>query len=117
MSVKAGQAHQRITRPFPEGESYLQVVDRIASFLEEVARDWDQARVLVVGHSATRWALDYLLAGAVLHELVAAPFAWQEGWSYALPLGWRRPGLVAGQGIRRTSTGDRPPALQAAGTL
>jgi broad specificity phosphatase PhoE len=89
---------QRITRPFPDGESYLEVVDRVASFLEELARDWDQARVVVVGHSATRWALDHLLAGAALLDLVAAPFAWQEGWSYVLPSGWRRPDLVAGLG-------------------
>jgi broad specificity phosphatase PhoE len=83
---------QRVSRPFPDGESYLQVVDRVAELLEELARDWDRARVLVVGHSATRWALDHLLAGAALHDLVVAPFAWQEGWSYALPAGWRRPG-------------------------
>jgi broad specificity phosphatase PhoE len=84
---------QRITRPFPDGESYLQVVARVASFLEELARDFDEARVVVVGHSATRWALDHLLTGAALHDLVVAPFAWQEGWSYALPTGWQRPGL------------------------
>jgi broad specificity phosphatase PhoE len=89
---------RRISREFPDGESYLQVVGRVAGFLEELARDWDRARVLVVGHSATRWALDHLLNGAALHDLMTAPFAWQEGWSYALPAGWRRPGLVAGSG-------------------
>lgn len=87
---------QRISRPFPDGESYLQVVARVASFLEELAHDVDEARVIVVGHSATRWALDHLLTGTALHELVAAPFAWQEGWSYALPTAWRRPSMVAG---------------------
>jgi broad specificity phosphatase PhoE len=86
----------RISRPFPGGESYLQVVGRVAGFLEELARDWDRARVLLVGHAATRWALDHLLAGAALSELVVAPFGWQEGWSYALPAGWQRPGLAVG---------------------
>jgi broad specificity phosphatase PhoE len=81
---------QRISRPFPDGESYLQVVVRVASFLEELAHDWDRSRVLVVGHSATRWALDHLLNGAALHDLVAAPFDWQKGWSYTLPAGWQR---------------------------
>jgi hypothetical protein len=70
----------------------------MAGFLDELARDWDRARVVVVGHSATRWALDYLLTGAALHDLVASPFAWPEGWSYALPSGWQRPDLVAGLG-------------------
>lgn len=89
---------RRISRPFPDGESYLQVVGRVAGFLEELARDWDRARVLVVGHTATRWALDHLVNAAALHDLVTAPFAWQEGWSYALPAGWQRPGLVADSG-------------------
>ena len=92
LATWSASGRQRVSRPFPDGESYRQVVDRVAEFLGELARDWDRARVLVVGHSATRWALDHLLAGAALHDLVVAPFAWQEGWSYALPAGWRRPG-------------------------
>jgi hypothetical protein len=31
-----------------------------------------------------------------LAVLVVAPFGWQEGWSYALPAGWRRPSPAAG---------------------
>ena len=91
-----GERTRRIRRPFPGGESYQQVVDRVAGFLEELARDWDGARVLLVGHTATRWALDQLLGGADLAVLVVAPFRWQEGWSYTLPAGWRRPGLAGG---------------------
>jgi broad specificity phosphatase PhoE len=87
---------QRISRPFPRGESYLQVVGRVAGFLEELAHDVDGARVLLVGHTATRWALDHLLAGAALADLVVAPFGWREGWSYALPAGWQRPDLAVG---------------------
>jgi broad specificity phosphatase PhoE len=85
---------QRISRPFPDGESYLQVVARVASLLEELARDWDRARILVVGHSATRWALDHLLTGTALPNLVVAPFDWREGWCYELPQGRQaaRPG-------------------------
>jgi hypothetical protein len=40
--------------------------------------------VLLVGHSANRRALDHLLLGASLDELVAAPFVWREGWEYLL---------------------------------
>jgi broad specificity phosphatase PhoE len=76
---------QRISRPFPGGESYLQVALRVADFLEELARDRNGARVVVVGHSATRWALDHLLNGAALPDLVAAPFDWRQGWSYEVP--------------------------------
>jgi broad specificity phosphatase PhoE len=35
----ARERAQRLSRPFPDGESYLQVVARVASFLEELACD------------------------------------------------------------------------------
>jgi broad specificity phosphatase PhoE len=105
----ARERAQRLSRPFPDGESYLQVVARVASFLEELACDWDGTRVLVVGHSATRWALDHLLAGAALHDLVAAPFDWREGWSYELPQGRGR-GARPGPGRAAPSRRSTRPA-------
>lgn len=79
---------RRIDVPYPGGESYRQVVRRVSSFLADLARQHDGARVLLIGHSATRWALDALLTGVSLEQLVAAPFAWREGWSYILPSRW-----------------------------
>jgi broad specificity phosphatase PhoE len=79
---------RHIDEPYPGGESYRQVVERVADFLAELARERDGARVLLIGHSATRWALDYLLTGVALDQLVAAPFAWREGWSYTVPTAW-----------------------------
>lgn len=73
---------RRIDEPFPGGESYRQVVDRTASFLADLSPDFDAARVLVIGHSANRWALEHLLLGTPLEDLVLAPFEWQEGWTY-----------------------------------
>jgi alpha-ribazole phosphatase/probable phosphoglycerate mutase len=75
---------RRIDEPFPGGESYRQTVDRMRSFLADVAAGHDPGRVIVIGHSATRWALDHLLKGVPLEELVAVPFDWQEGWVYEL---------------------------------
>lgn len=73
-----------VDRPFPRGESYRQVVARVSSFLDEVGQVPDTGRVLVVGHSATRWAIDHLLTGRPLEELVAETFVWQDGWEYVL---------------------------------
>jgi broad specificity phosphatase PhoE len=42
----------------------------------------DGGRVLLIGHSATRGALQFLLEGTPLEQLVDAPFAWQEGWEF-----------------------------------
>ena len=75
---------RRVARAFPGGESYEDVVARVASFLDDLRASWDGERVLVIGHTATRWALDHLLKGEPLEELVRAPFAWREGWEYRL---------------------------------
>ena len=74
----------RIDEPYPGGESYRDVVERVRAFLDDLAADEDGKRVVVIGHSATRWALDHLLEGTPLEELMDAPFAWREGWEYVL---------------------------------
>jgi broad specificity phosphatase PhoE len=73
----------RIDVPYPGGESYRDVVERVRDFLDDLSSEYDRKRILVIGHSATRWALDHLLDGKKLEELVG-PFAWQEGWIYTL---------------------------------
>ena len=76
-----------IDRPFPGGQSYHQVVEQVRDFLADIARGFEGRRVCVIGHSATRWALDVLLLGQTLDELVDAPFDWREGWEYTLGTG------------------------------
>jgi broad specificity phosphatase PhoE len=75
---------RRIDEPFPGGESYRQVVDRTQSFLDDLSPEFDHSRVLLIAHSANRWALDHLLNGPPLEELLAESFEWQEGWDYRL---------------------------------
>jgi hypothetical protein len=36
----------------------------------------------MVAHNANRWALQGLITGASLEDLVDAPFEWQPGWTY-----------------------------------
>jgi broad specificity phosphatase PhoE len=78
------ERRQHVDAPFPGGESYVDAVERMRSFLYDLARAWDGSRVLLIGHSATRWALDHLVDGVPLADLVEAPFEWQEGWEYVL---------------------------------
>lgn len=40
--------------------------------------------MLVIGHVATRWALDIHLDWLELADLAAAEFGWQECWEYQL---------------------------------
>ncbi len=74
--------------PFPGGESYRDVVRRTGTCSSSWRGRWDGARVLLVAHSANRWAIEHLLLGRDLAALVAAPFDWQEGWEYDLPARW-----------------------------
>jgi broad specificity phosphatase PhoE len=76
---------RRIDTPFPGGQSYLDVVARTEDFLRDLGAGWDGQRVLLISHSANRWALQHLLEGTPLEQLVSAPFDWQEGWTYRLP--------------------------------
>lgn len=69
---------------YPGGESWREAVDRVADALDDFARRWEGKRILIIGHVATRWALDRA-TGTPLEDLVDADFAWQEGWEYHLP--------------------------------
>jgi broad specificity phosphatase PhoE len=68
--------------PFPGGESYRECAEKMRCFLRDVVTELDGRRVLVIAHSAQRWALLNLLEGVPLEQLVDAPFGWQEGWEY-----------------------------------
>jgi len=57
---------------------------RVTGFLETFPDRYACSRVLVIGHVATRWALDCALAGRTLDDLVTEDFAWQPGWEYTL---------------------------------
>jgi 2,3-bisphosphoglycerate-dependent phosphoglycerate mutase len=86
--MPAKELHRRsgdhLDTPFPGGESWREAVHRAGRFLDDLPLRWDGARVLVIGHVATRWALDHFLGGVPLEDLMAADFAWREGWEYVL---------------------------------
>jgi broad specificity phosphatase PhoE len=82
-----------IATPFPDGESYDQVVRRVAAWLDEIVHDYARQTVLVIGHRATFYALEHLINAVPLRDAVLAPWQWQPGWLYLLTsrLGHRRP--------------------------
>jgi alpha-ribazole phosphatase/probable phosphoglycerate mutase len=80
----AAMRAQHIDRPFPGGQSYRQVIDATRGFLHDLVDTRDGERILVIAHSANRWALQVLLDGARIEDLVDAPFQWQPGWRFSL---------------------------------
>jgi broad specificity phosphatase PhoE len=73
-----------VDEPYPGGESYRECAAKMRRFLYDVTREFDGRRVLVIAHSAQRYALRHLLEGVPLEKLVDAPFEWQEGWEYVV---------------------------------
>jgi broad specificity phosphatase PhoE len=84
----AAERSRHIEESFPGGQSYRLVVDQTRNFLRDLAAEWDGHRVLIIAHSANKWAFDHVLNSIPLKDLVDAPFNWQEGWRYSLPTGW-----------------------------
>lgn len=72
--------------PWPGGgESYRDVVARTMELLGDIRARHDGERVLLVAHSANRWALQHLLLGTPLRDAIDAPFDWRAGWEFSLP--------------------------------
>ena len=71
-----------LDQPYPGGESWRQAVGRVRGFLDDLQLRWDGQRVLVVGHAATRWALEHWVNGVPVETSLVAEFEWQEGWEY-----------------------------------
>ena len=72
-----------VDKPFPDGgESFRDVVRRIENFLGDLSRN--QEPVLIIGHRAPWYALEHLVRGRDLVEVVTARWSWQPGWQYEL---------------------------------
>ncbi|WP_262701644.1 MULTISPECIES: histidine phosphatase family protein [Streptomyces] len=94
VTTLAPERSRHIDVSFPGGQSYRQVIAATRDFLHDLAADWSGHRVLIIAHSANRWALDCLLTGASIEDLVDAPFRWQDGWHYTLPTDWSATGGI-----------------------
>jgi broad specificity phosphatase PhoE len=70
--------------PYPGGESHRQAVNRVAGLLGDLPSRWDGRRVMLIGHAVTQRALEHVINGVPLEDLVAG-FSWEpEGWEYRL---------------------------------
>lgn len=70
-----------VDHPFPGGESFRDAVRRVESFLDDLTRG---APVLIIAHRAPWYALEHLIGGRDLVQVVSSPWKWQPGWEYEL---------------------------------
>ena len=78
------QKKDRIDTPFPNGESYEDCAQRIGEFLEYLKEKFEGKIVMVIGHRATQYGLEYHINKKPLLQCVTEPWAWQPGWKYQL---------------------------------
>lgn len=82
--VKAQRA-ERVSTPFPNGESYEQTCTRMQAFLDDVAHIHESGdTIMVIGHRATQYGIEHAINGDDIMHIVTAPWKWQPGWTYNL---------------------------------
>ncbi len=74
--------------PFPEGESYEQVKQRIRSLLDDLMTDYAGADLAFVSHKGPQLALEVLLNGKSWEQAFDEDWrktgSWQPGWQYLI---------------------------------
>ncbi len=77
---------RRVTQPFPHGESLQMVIQRVRAFLSDALHDYDGKTIVVIGHRATKYGLEYWHSNATLEEIVNTPWEWRDIpiWFYKL---------------------------------
>lgn len=75
---------KRISVPFPNGESYEDATRRMKTFLEDLLKNYNGKKVMIVGHRATQYGLEHWIKGVSVSEAVTTPWKWQPGWEYVL---------------------------------
>jgi alpha-ribazole phosphatase/probable phosphoglycerate mutase len=83
LAAEPSNRAEHIDDPYPGGESWSEAIARVLSFVPDLRR-WSGDRVLLIGHAATRWALDHYVDGTPIDQLVFSPFDWKPGWHYEI---------------------------------
>lgn len=67
--------------PFQNGESLHEVIHRFTDFKKNLIQT-SPLPILIIGHRAIHYALEYFFTNTPLLEIVTKPWKWQPGWSY-----------------------------------
>jgi 2,3-bisphosphoglycerate-dependent phosphoglycerate mutase len=67
---------------YPGGESWLDAMNRVSRFLDDLPLRWSDSRVLVIGHVATLWGFEHWINGVPLSQIRSVMDPWREGWEF-----------------------------------
>ena len=64
------------------------VVQRMGAFLRDVLKQYDGKTIVVIGHRATRYGIEYWCGDASLEEIVRTRWEWREVpiWRYEVDI-------------------------------
>lgn len=86
--IVAPVAEKSIDKKMPNGESYKDVQNRVAEFLEEIMKQYDGKHIAIVAHQGPQLALDVILKGKTWKQAFAEDWrktkSWQPGWEYEI---------------------------------
>ena len=77
-----------ISHNYPNGESYLDVEERIRDFLEFLKKNYANKRVALVCHQAPQLAIEVIVNKKSWEEVIDTDWrktkAWKPGWKYII---------------------------------
>ncbi len=86
--VEPMQEKECIAKPFPRGESYENVKERVSDFLTFLKKEYDGKNIAIVAHKAPQLALDVLLKNKTWEQALTEDWrktkSWKPGWEYTL---------------------------------
>lgn len=75
-----------IEKPFPRGESYLEVEKRLRNFIDDLKKRYNNKHIAIVAHQAPQLALEVICNHKTWPEAMATDWrrtkSWQPGWEY-----------------------------------
>ena len=79
---------EHINKPFPNGESLIDVQNRIENFIEFLKQNYDNKTIGIVAHRAPQLALEVLTKNITWDEAIKNDWRktkqWQPGWRYVV---------------------------------
>lgn len=86
LDSKLAHYPSHIYEKFPNGESMIDVENRIKSFIEFIIANYNNKKIAIVAHKAPQLALDVITKGLTWEEAIAQDWrltgSWQPGWEY-----------------------------------
>jgi alpha-ribazole phosphatase/probable phosphoglycerate mutase len=76
---------QHITVPYPGGESWRMAAQRVGSFLQDLLPRYQSETIVVIGHKATKYAIEFWTSDSTpLESVMARQWEWREVpiWRY-----------------------------------